>query len=98
VLVAVDDEATRVVSDRVAEMLRSRGVPVEVAPSAAKFGKQIKHADRRGIPWVWFPGDSTVKDLRTGDQVPADASSWTPPEPDLHPQILTTNVTEESQP
>ena len=36
--------------------LRARGIPCEVAPSAAKFGKQIRYADRRGIPFVWFPG------------------------------------------
>ncbi len=29
--------------------------PCEVAP-AEKFGKQIRYADRRGIPFVWFPG------------------------------------------
>ena len=46
---------------------------IEVAAKADKFGKQIKHADRRGIPYVWFPdtaGD-TVKDIRTGEQVAA---------------------------
>jgi histidyl-tRNA synthetase len=40
-------------------------------PGAAKFGKQIRYADRRGIPFVWFPGDRTaaradqVKDIRS---------------------------------
>jgi histidyl-tRNA synthetase len=89
VLVAVNDEADRPASNRVAAALRARGIPTEVAPSAAKFGKQIRHADRRGIPYVWFPsadGDS-VKDLRSGEQVPADAATWSPPPTDLHPQI-----------
>ena len=31
------------------------GIATEVAPNAAKFGKQIRYADRRGIPYVWFP-------------------------------------------
>ena len=58
--------------------LRARGIPCEVAPSAAKFGKQIRYADRRGIPYVWFPGagdggGDQVKDIRSGDQVDADA-------------------------
>lgn len=87
VLVAVDDEGTRGDSDAVAQTLRRRGIPTEVAPSAAKFGKQIRHADRRGIPWVWFPGDSTVKDLRTGEQIAADPAVWTPPLEDLTPRI-----------
>src|SRR5699024_6817249 len=38
----------------VAQNLRSRGINTEVATKAEKFGKQIRHADRRGIPYVWF--------------------------------------------
>ena len=50
-------------------------------PSAAKFGKQIRYADRRGIPFVWFPGagegdGDQVKDIRSGEQVDADAATW----------------------
>ena len=46
-----------------------------MAPTAAKFGKQIQFADRRGIPYVWFPGEpDTVKDIRSGEQVEADAA------------------------
>ena len=88
VLVGVVDEESRTRSDDVAARLRSRGVNCEVAPRAEKFGKQIRYADRRGIPFVWFPavdGD-TVKDIRTGDQVTADAGSWLPPDEDLVPQ------------
>ena len=29
-----------------------------------------------------------VKDIRSGDQVPADPATWQPPAPDLHPQVL----------
>jgi histidyl-tRNA synthetase len=96
VLVAVDDESTRRTSDDVATALRARGIPTEVAPSAAKYGTQIRHADRRGIPWVWFPGDSTVKDLRTGEQLAADPASWMPPTTDLRPEIRETHQIEES--
>ncbi|WP_273654638.1 histidine--tRNA ligase [Cellulomonas fimi] len=94
VLVAVTDEADRSRSDAVAAALRSRGIPVEVAPSAAKFGKQIRHADRRGIPFVWFLGQpggdegDQVKDIRSGEQVPADAASWAPPTDDLWPRVV----------
>jgi len=97
VLVAVTQEEDRGRSDAVAAALRSRGIPVEVAPSAAKFGKQIRHADRRGIPYVWFLGQADeegvvagdqVKDIRSGDQVPADASSWRPPAEDRWPRVV----------
>ncbi|MFC7276973.1 histidine--tRNA ligase [Paractinoplanes rhizophilus] len=88
VLVALPHEDQRVACDRIAASLRRRRIPTEVAPSAAKFGKQIQYADRRGIPYVWFPGSpDTVKDIRSGDQVPADAATWQPPADDLHPVV-----------
>lgn len=89
VLVAVADEDTRDDSARIAGTLRARGIPTEVAPRADKFGKQIRHADRRGIPFVWFPGPDggSVKDVRSGAQVPADPSDWHPPAADLHPRV-----------
>ena len=80
VLVAVTDEETRPEADAVARALRARGIPTEVAPKADKFGKQIRHADRRGIPYVWFGGlEGEVKDIRSGDQLSASAASWEPP-------------------
>lgn len=91
VLVAVTDEASRAQSNQIAYELRSRGISCDVAPSAAKFGKQIRFADRRGIPYVWFAGvdgeAGQVKDIRSGDQVAADASTWNPPVADLRPQV-----------
>lgn len=88
VLVAVMDEEHRRASERIAVQLRDRGIPTEVSPSAAKFGKQIRYADRRGIPFVWFPGDpDSVKDIRSGEQVDADAAQWAPPAEDLHPTV-----------
>jgi len=88
VLVALPNEDQRTPCDRIAADLRRRGIPTEVAPTAAKFGKQIQYADRRGIPYVWFPGEpDTVKDIRSGDQVEADARTWQPPAADVHPVI-----------
>ena len=75
VLVAVNDEDDRAASTGVAAALRARDVACEVAPSPAKFGKQIRFAERRGIPYVWFvqaDGTHQVKDIRTGEQVEAD--------------------------
>ncbi|MBE6476549.1 MAG: histidine--tRNA ligase [Propionibacteriaceae bacterium] len=89
VLVAVDSEQTRDQALDVAAALRARGIPTEVAPKADKYGKQIRHADRRGIPFVWFgPIVGEVKDIRSGDQQPADAGDWMPDEADLHPRVL----------
>jgi len=87
VLVALPAEEDRREANRIAGTLRSRGIATEVSPSAAKFGKQIKFAERRGIPFVWFPQTSEVKDIRSGDQVQADSAEWAPPPEDLHPTI-----------
>ena len=83
VLVALPDEDSRPECDRVAAALRQRGIPTEVAPTPAKYGKQIRFAERRGIPYVWFPDAREVKDIRSGDQVTADPGAWTPPADDL---------------
>lgn len=90
VLVAVADEEHRAESDDIAAALRVRGIPTDVAPTAAKFGKQIRFADRRSIPFVWFPAENghEVKDIRSGEQVPADPATWAPPAEDLWPRVV----------
>jgi histidyl-tRNA synthetase len=92
VLVALVDEESRGDSDAIAGALRARGIPCEVAAAPQKFGKQIRYAERRGIPFVWFTaadGGHEVKDIRTGEQVSADPAAWTPPTEDLRPQVVT---------
>ncbi|WP_457206645.1 histidine--tRNA ligase [Nocardioides sp. P5_C9_2] len=92
VLVAVVDEDSRPASGAVAAALRRRDIACEVAPDAAKFGKQIRYAERRGIPFVWFvqaDGTHQVKDIRSGAQVEAEPAAWSPPEADLRPSIST---------
>jgi histidyl-tRNA synthetase len=93
VLVALADEDARPGAQELANRLRRRGIPTEVAASPQKFGKQIRYAERRGIPYVWFEqadGSHQVKDIRSGDQVDVDPDSWTPPAADLH-QTITPN-------
>ncbi|CAN5406498.1 histidine--tRNA ligase [soil metagenome] len=95
VLVALTSEESRPAAGVVASALRARGIPTEVAAAPQKFGKQIRYAERRGIPYVWFPGTDAgadqVKDIRSGDQVDADVAIWTPPTEDLRPQVVVTN-------
>ena len=55
--------------------------PTEVAPEAQKYGKQIRYAERRGIPYVWFPQDDgahEVRDIRSGEQRDADPAASGP--------------------
>ena len=92
VLVALAGEDSRADAELVARALRSRGIAAEVAPSAEKFGTQIRHAARRGIPFVWFTATEAagheVKDIRSGEQVRADPGLWSPPELDRTPRIM----------
>ncbi len=96
VLVAVNSEDERASSAATATALRAREIACEVAPAPAKFGKQIRFAERRGIPFVWFlqidadTGETRhqVKDIRTGEQVDAEPSSWTPPDEDRRPRVV----------
>jgi histidyl-tRNA synthetase len=91
VLVALTNDESWGAAQDVAAQLRSRGIATEVAAKAEKFGKQIKFADRRGIPFVWFTDDDgkhQVKDIRTGEQVDADPASWAPAAEDLQVRVL----------
>src|SRR5699024_7042333 len=93
VYVALTSDEDWSAAQDIAQALRARGVKTEVATKAAKFGKQIRHADRRCIPYVWFTTSEhdtvthEVKDIRSGEQVPADPNTWLPPAEDLAPQI-----------
>ena len=91
VLVALIDEDSRAASDDIAKKLRARGIPTQVAADAQRFGKQIRSAERRGIPYVWFPATAEtphqVKDIRSGEQADAQPDDWAPPAEDLHPRI-----------
>ena len=95
VFVALTNDEGWSAANDVADALRARGIACEVSANAAKFGKQIKYAEKRGIPFVWFISSDEsgapvheVKDIRSGEQVPADPNSWMPPAEDLHVQIV----------
>jgi histidyl-tRNA synthetase len=79
VLVAQMDEG-RAATLEVLRGLRSRGIPSEGYHEAAKLGKQMKYANDKGIPYVWLPFEDghVVRDMASGDQVPAEAGSWNP--------------------
>jgi histidyl-tRNA synthetase len=93
VLVALPSDEERVACNSVAGALRARGIATEVSPTSAKYGKQIRYAERRGIPFVWFPRDGgghQVRDIRSGEQVDADPAAWVPPADDLRPTVTGT--------
>lgn len=60
---------------QVLKALRARNVAAELYPDAAKFDKQMKYANKRGMAYVLLPGDEeraknmiSVKDFTTGKQ------------------------------
>ncbi|HEY6329337.1 MAG TPA: histidine--tRNA ligase [Blastocatellia bacterium] len=93
VLVALTSDETRGESHVIAMALRARGIPCEVHATPAKYGKQIRYADQKGIPFVWFPRPEgsaidEVRDIRTATQTPADRENWNPPPDDLHVKVF----------
>ena len=101
VLVALVSDETREKSLEVANALRDRGIPCEVYPYPFKYGKQIKYAERLGIPYVWFPSETVdgvdeVRDIRSRAQVAANADTWMPPAKDLTVQVHSNSAILES--
>jgi histidyl-tRNA synthetase len=93
VLVALISEQQREQSQAVAQALRNRGIACEIYPHPLRYGKQIGYAEKKGIPFVWFPDESgqgpgEVRDLRKREQVPADPAAWMPDPADLSMQIV----------
>ena len=93
VLVALVAEDRRAQSLEIARKLRRRGIACEIYEKPDRYGKQIRHADRRKIPFVWFPSadgtsDGEVKDIRSGAQAPASVDTWQAPEEDRAVRIV----------
>lgn len=87
VLVALVNEESRNQANKVANILRARGIATEVHHSPQKFGKQIRAAERKGIPFVWFYNptelnEHEIKDIRSGEQSKVDIESWMPNDSD----------------
>ena len=82
-LIALPSEERREDMLKTAQSLRKRGFKVETYHAPQKIGKQLAYAEKKGIPFVWFPPfedgrPHEVKDMASGGQNPADPESWTP--------------------
>lgn len=81
ILVVLPDESRRSEAAATAHLLRSRGFNVELFHSDAKLKRQLAYAEKKGIPYVWFPPFSDdapheVKNMATGEQKQAVAQDW----------------------
>jgi histidyl-tRNA synthetase len=66
-----------------ARALRRRGFNVETYHAPQKLAKQLGYAEKKGIPFVWFPPfedgrPHEVKDMASGVQTPVEPESWAP--------------------
>lgn len=83
ILVVLPDAERRAEAAATAAQLRARGFKVELYHTDGKVKKQLAYAEKKNIPFVWFPPfkdgqPHEVKNMASGDQSPADAASWTP--------------------
>jgi histidyl-tRNA synthetase len=81
VLVVLPEEARRPEAAAAANKLRGRGYKVELFHSDTKIKKQLAYAEKKGIPFVWFPPfkdgqPHEVKNMSTGEQSQADPAAW----------------------
>ncbi len=84
VLMVLPSEDRREIASKTAQYLRARGIKVEQFHAPQKVGKQMGYAEKKGIPFVWFPPFSDdkeheVKDMNTGEQIGADPDTWEKP-------------------
>lgn len=61
VLITVFDESTQSSSLVTAMKLRDAGIATEVFPAIEKLDKQLKYADKNGIPYVIIQGPNEIK-------------------------------------
>ncbi len=84
ILVVLPSEEQRSVAAEAARQLRANGNKVELYHAPQKIGKQMGYAEKKGIPFVWFPpfedgAAHEVKDMMKQEQTPAEPSTWKKP-------------------
>ncbi len=81
ILVVLPSEQRRAEATETAATLRRRGYKVELFHAASKLKRQLAYAEKKRIPFVWFPpfddeGAHEVKDMAAGIQETADPRTW----------------------
>ncbi len=81
ILVVLPSEDRRAHAAETARILRHRGFCVELYHADQKLAKQLGYAEKKGIPYVWFPpfddgGAHEVKDMTNGAQNKVDPMTW----------------------
>ena len=81
ILMVLPSEEERGHATATARALRQRGFNVEMYHAARKIPDQLKYADKKEIPFVWFPfaDGHKIKDMKKQEQSAADPSTWEKP-------------------
>lgn len=90
ILVVQPDKDSYDIAHETAAVLRNRGFKVELYHSPTKLKKQLAYAEKKGIPYVWFPPfedgkGHEVKDMRAHTQENAEPATWQPQESEILP-------------
>lgn len=90
VLVALNTDEDRPRAYEAAGKLRARGIATEVFYAPLKFGKQIRYAEKKGIPYVLFLSENgpELRDIRVATQTVIELDSWMPPAADLTVSVV----------
>lgn len=78
----LDDARALQIMNDVGRTLRTKGLNVEVwHHTRTKLARQLAYAEKKGIPYVWFPPfedgkDHEVKNMQAGTQTKADPENW----------------------
>lgn len=82
-LVILPSAERRAAALATAQLLRGRGFKVETYHAPQKLARQLSYAEKKGIPFVWFPpfedgNPHEIKNMSSGTQAPADPETWLP--------------------
>lgn len=88
ILVVLPAEERRAEAAQTARILRQRGFKVEQYHAPQKIKKQLSYAERKKIPYIWFPPfedgqPHEIKSMASGHQEQAAPASWQPGSGDM---------------
>ncbi|GJL84557.1 MAG: histidine--tRNA ligase [Micavibrio sp.] len=83
ILMVLPSDERREIAAQTAQTLRKNGFNVEMFHSGSKLKRQMAYAEKKGIPYVWFPpfedgSPHEVKCMESGEQSKADPENWSP--------------------
>ncbi len=79
ILLYTEDSALSSEASKTAQILRQRGINVEVFATVKKWDKHFNYAKKKLIPYIWYVSTNNkheIKNVETGDQTNANPTTW----------------------